>query len=202
MRTFFAIDLPPLPSWDPGRPGPAEEPSHLTVRFLGDLPPSRLPVLEAAGARAVRGIAPFPITLAPIGAFPSEREPRIVWVGVDDGRDALGRLALRLSEELGRERFPAEPRPFVPHVTWRRIRGRSDRSLAEAWLAQRRLPAPIEARVDSLLLKESELRPERAVHTTLATFPLGAEASSSEIAPRRSVPRENAPPPGSTPPRG
>ncbi len=196
MRLFFAIDLPPLPSWDPDRGGQDEEPSHLTVRFLGDLPPSRLPFLEAAGARAVRGIAPFPIALAPIGAFPSEREPRIVWVGVDDGGDALGRLAVRLSEELAHERFPAEPRPFVPHVTWRRIRSRSDRSLAEGWLAQRRLPTPIRARVDSLLLKESDLRPGRAVHTTVATFPLGAEAGSSNRPPGRPVPDENAPPPG------
>ncbi|MEM0129101.1 MAG: RNA 2',3'-cyclic phosphodiesterase [Thermoplasmata archaeon] len=176
MRLFFAVPLPPLPPWSGARPPPppaADAPPHLTLRFLGEVDPARRGALESAGRSAARRVAPFPAVLAPIGAFPSARDPRIVWIGVEEGRPTLARLAEGLQAALGKEGFPPDPRPFVPHATWRRIRSAADRARAAEWLARGRLAAPIRAPIGRLELVESRLSPGGALHTTLATFPLG-----------------------------
>jgi 2'-5' RNA ligase len=59
--------------------------------------------------------------VARVGAFPTLRRPRIVWVGLD-APPALELLQDRLerrSEAIG---FPPEGTPFRPHVTLGRVR--------------------------------------------------------------------------------
>jgi 2'-5' RNA ligase len=179
MRLFFAVDMPILPPWDPERnadaPGPAAAPAHLTLRFLGERPESMVAALERAGAEASAGVRSFAVDLRTIGAFPSNRSPRIVWLGVRTGREELVTLERRLSDALTPLGIPAEARAFVPHVTWRRIRSRNDLVRARRWLEEGELRAPVEGRIGALLLKESELSESGARHRTLGTFPLAEE---------------------------
>ena len=175
MRLFFAVDVPPLPPWDPGsRSATSAAPEHITVRFLGDVPSERCADLNRAGSEAVAGLRPFPIELAPIGAFPSERSPRIVYVAASSGTAELEALAARLTEALARIGIPPDPRPFAAHVTWRRIRSARDQSVARVRLTEGALGHPIATVVRALLLKESELSSAGAVHRVIAEFPLGA----------------------------
>ncbi|MCL4308997.1 MAG: RNA 2',3'-cyclic phosphodiesterase [Candidatus Thermoplasmatota archaeon] len=175
MRLFFAVDVPPLPPWDPGsRSATSAAPEHITVRFLGDVPAERCADLNRAGSEAVAGLRRFPIELASIGAFPSERSPRIVYVTANSGTADLEALAARLTEALARIGIPPDPRPFAAHVTWRRIRSAHDQSVARVRLAEGTLGHPIVTVVRALLLKESELSSAGAVHRVIAEFPLGA----------------------------
>ena len=175
MRLFFAVDVPPLPPWDPGsRSATSAAPEHITVRFLGDVPSERCADLNRAGSEAVAGLRRFPIELASIGAFPSERSPRIVYVTANSGTADLEALAARLTEALARIGIPPDPRPFAAHVTWRRIRSAHDQSVARVRLAEGTLGHPIVTVVRALLLKESELSSAGAVHRVIAEFPLGA----------------------------
>src|SRR5579885_817712 len=75
---------------------------HLTLRFLGGITEAQLArAIEAAREAA----APSELTLAGMGAFPSARAPRVVWIGVQEGSDRLAALAASLEAALRRRKF-------------------------------------------------------------------------------------------------
>jgi 2'-5' RNA ligase len=86
---------------------------HLTLAFLGELPPSRIPAIKKAMENA-SGPA-FDITLSGTGRF-SRREGDIWWVGVKMSRE-LKELQDRLSFELTAAGFSLEDREYRPHLT-------------------------------------------------------------------------------------
>jgi 2'-5' RNA ligase len=121
IRAFVALDLPdevrgllavqqfmiPLPR--------KVEPSlmHLTVAFLGEVPPERL---EAAHERfAEVRLPPFELRLRGLGLFGGER-PRAFWAGVEPS-EPLTRLHDRVVAAARQAGCPVEARRFVPHVT-------------------------------------------------------------------------------------
>ena len=106
MRTFVAVELP-----DEVRTALAAIQSelaahagmlklvdphlmHVTVRFLGDVEPARLPHLGEGVRAACRLMPPFTLRLGQVGAFPQRGTPRVVWVGLrqDDGYAGLQAL--------------------------------------------------------------------------------------------------------------
>ena len=94
---------------------------HLTMKFFGEVAPGRLEVIEEAVRAAVPGTGALHLQLAEVGAFPSERRPRILWVGLDapPGLELLQDRLERRAEAIG---FPPEGSPFRPHVTLARVR--------------------------------------------------------------------------------
>lgn len=94
---------------------------HLTMKFFGEVPPARLEVIEEAVRAAAPGTGTLPMQLSGVGAFPSERRPRIVWVGLDapPGLELLQDRLERRAEAIG---FAPEGAPFRPHVTLARVR--------------------------------------------------------------------------------
>lgn len=90
---------------------------HLTLRFLGLLPPSRIGVLGDAVEEASTGVAPFEVVLAGAGAFPGDRRPRAIWLGIEHGADELGAISRALDAALVRTGLPSDDRPFRPHLT-------------------------------------------------------------------------------------
>jgi 2'-5' RNA ligase len=90
---------------------------HLTLRFLGLLPPSRIDVLGEAVDAASAGVASFEVVLAGAGAFPGERRPRAIWLGIERGSDELGTISRALDAALVLTGMPSDDRPFRPHLT-------------------------------------------------------------------------------------
>ena len=85
---------------------------HLTLVFLGALPPERRSCCEAA-ADLVQA-APFAIPLSRVGLWP---RPRILWCGPAVTPPELLTLADGLAEALVPCGVPREPRPYAAHVT-------------------------------------------------------------------------------------
>ena len=94
---------------------------HLTVKFFGEVAPARLEVIEEAVRSAAPGTGALSLRLAEVGAFPSFRRPRVVWVGLDvpPALELLQDRLERLAEAIG---FAPEGDPFRPHVTLGRVR--------------------------------------------------------------------------------
>jgi 2'-5' RNA ligase len=107
----------------------AAEGLHLTLRFLGEQPDDRVPEVITAVQAPLR-IAPFTVTWHGLGAFPSPRHPRAIWMGVSAGARELGQLEREVSRRLG-PLLPgedeAEAKPFHPHLTLARIKTDSGR---------------------------------------------------------------------------
>lgn len=97
---------------------------HLTVRFLGDVARDRQPLVEAAIAAAVRD-APGEkrLALGTYGTFPGGKAaPRVLFVGLRDLDGSLPALAQALDRSLAAAGWPAEGRPYRPHLTLGRVR--------------------------------------------------------------------------------
>jgi 2'-5' RNA ligase len=120
MRIFFAL-WPPAPTahalarWAreaqraTGGKATDEAKIHLTLAFLGEADPAR----ARAAARRVRSAAHS----LPLEQARYWRENHIVWAGPRETPPPLQALFESLSEQLYREQFILERRPFAAHVT-------------------------------------------------------------------------------------
>ena len=158
---------------------------HLTLKFLGEIPPTSVPDISTAASRAVVGIAPFSVRLEQTGSFPRQGQPRVLWIGLSDSSGKLSELHARLEDESANVGFDKDTRPFHPHLTVARLRQpRHARTLAAA---HRQLEfEPAEIAVSELLVIRSELSSEGSRYTVVSRHPLGlsdrrVESSCSEI---------------------
>jgi 2'-5' RNA ligase len=123
---------------------------HLTMRFLGPTPDGLVePTLAAVEVAARAADGPIEIELAGAGTFPPGRRPRTLWIGLSQGSQALGGLAAATEAALVHAGWPAERRPFRPHLTLARSDGLATGPLVAdrlaAAMADRRIRCTIEA---------------------------------------------------------
>lgn len=173
MRAFVAVDVP-TDEATVSRTAPA----HLTLRFLGEISAERVSPIVTALGEVGRHAAPFAFRLEGVGAFPSADRPRIVWIGVTEGRGELARLAEEVREALRGEGDGRPEGAFVPHLTWFRVRSAIQERAARDLLTGRvPSPPPRTVEVRELRLKESALGPGAAVHRTIGVVPLSAASA-------------------------
>ncbi len=149
---------------------------HLTLKFLGETEVARVSRLAQALSPCLRDFAPFAVALEGAGFFPPRGGPRVAWAGVAEGAAQLGALAAavdRAAVDLG---FAPEERPYRAHLTLARVKdrraGRAVVRALEPYAAARfgRFP------VQRVVLFRSETLPDGALHSPVASFPLGTEA--------------------------
>jgi RNA 2',3'-cyclic 3'-phosphodiesterase len=109
-----AVEHPPRVVWV----APAS--LHVTLRFLGEVPDSKIPHLRDALADPF-DMAPFEIEWRGLGAFPLPRHPKALWMGVVHGAAQLGHLEAEVSSRLDGT-LAAETQPFRPHLTLGRVK--------------------------------------------------------------------------------
>jgi 2'-5' RNA ligase len=154
----------------PGRPVPPTN-WHLTLRFLGDTPAEARERLVRELRAAACGPA-FPLELAGLGAFPRPARASVLWVGAAEGEAPLRALAEEVEAAVRRAGFPAEPRPFSPHLTLSRIQPPHDvRALVEHFpdFAER-------ITVDAVVLFRSHLGRGPARYEAVERVPLHPDA--------------------------
>lgn len=95
---------------------------HLTLKFLGEIPHASVGELSNAAARTVAEVNPFSVRLEHAGVFPNQRQPRVLWIGINDRSGGLAQLQSRLEDEAEKAEFPKETRRFHPHLTLARLR--------------------------------------------------------------------------------
>jgi 2'-5' RNA ligase len=109
----------------------AREQLHVTTNFIGEWPEPRLEEVNQALA-AVPRPGPIEIAVRGLGWFPSDRNPRVFWAGIEAGAN-LHTLAHDTEQSLETIGVAAETREYSPHLT----------------LARRKNPVPLDR-----LLKE------------------------------------------------
>lgn len=140
---------------------------HLTLKFLGNVEAEAFGSIRAALGEVCAQHAPFDAALAELGAFPSARRAKTLWIGAGEGSDRLRSLAADVDNALAPLGFVREKRPYVPHLTLGRARGRP---------LHLNLPSGAEVarfRVRRVELAESRLAAEGATYRTVGGFALG-----------------------------
>jgi 2'-5' RNA ligase len=95
---------------------------HLTLAFLGELSDEQLVEAMQAAELAARKVPPFGYRLSHAGVFGSPRQPRVIWIGIDEPTGRLLQLHQALNQELEQRGFEVDKRPFSPHLTLCRIK--------------------------------------------------------------------------------
>ena len=141
---------------------------HLTLKFLGEVPPEDLPRTSSALERvSPQQGGPFDATVSGFGAFPSARRARILWAGIAQGAEELVTLARAVEDLLEPEGFAREDKPFVPHLTLGRARRPVPFDAGEATLPR------LGFSVGALDLVESRQGASGVTYPVLERYPLG-----------------------------
>lgn len=149
--------------------------AHLTVLFLGDVPPEKTGRIGRALTSVTARYPRIELSTARLGAFPEGRNARVIWVGIEDPTGRLRRLYGELRTAIGAIGLPVESRPFHPHLTVGRARAGvvvPAPALDAARSTFARVPAAVFP-LRELALIRSELGPGGPRYTTLHTAPVG-----------------------------
>lgn len=126
MRLFFGLSLPEemravtracaeaAEACAPGRYALPEN-HHVTLAFLGEVPPARLPDARDMLARCAAAFPAPTITLSGYGVF--GRRTNGILVLRLESQPALAPLHDALLRALACAGLPADPGPFSPHIT-------------------------------------------------------------------------------------
>ena len=176
MRLFVALELPwelrqRLAALGGGVPGarwvPAEN-LHLTLRFIGEVPPFRAEEIDHALA-ALRGRR-FPLVLAGIGTFAKAGRETLLWVGVERS-ERLEHLQGKIETALQRAGLEPERRRFVPHVSLARLDNAAPEKLA-AFVQRHNLFRTGPFEVEHFTLFSSRLGKEQAAYEAEVEYEL------------------------------
>jgi len=138
---------------------------HVTMRFLGNI---SLPMVDLIHEEMKQiSFTPFNIELKGLGAFPSLRYARVIWVGIQKGSDELENIFNQLEPRLRRLGFKPDSKGFSPHLTIARVRtGRHKAELARCVEDTADYESGV-INADCLRLKKSVLTPKGPIYTTL-----------------------------------
>jgi RNA 2',3'-cyclic 3'-phosphodiesterase len=156
---------------------------HLTLKFLGDTPRSRVPEIETALQAVCAGLGPFEFSVEGRGCFPNFRRPRVVWVALAERSGTLARLQVAVERTVAPLGWPTEARAFSPHLTLGRVAKGADNRTAAA-VGQAVEESVVEQIgqqwVSAVSLMQSDLHPTGAVYSRLLRTPLAGAANTDQ----------------------
>ena len=141
---------------------------HFTLRFLGSTNREARDAIISRLSAAQLG-PQFRVRLGGLGAFPSPRRARVLWLGVTRGGDRLSELAAIAEDAARNAGFAAEGRAFTAHLTLSRL----DPPQSVVELLAQNHSYDVETTVSSLIVYRSQGGgPSR--YEEVASFPLPA----------------------------
>jgi len=151
---------------------------HLTLKFLGNIEEGWVDPVLREMVNIAGEMEPFSIEVKGLGCFPNMRNPRVIWIGIEDRDDRATGLQSSLEASLEALGFAREGRQFTPHLTIGRFRTQAGK--AELVEEVRRLGSQSLGKIEvtEMILFQSELHPQGAIYTPLgrARFPSGNKA--------------------------
>ncbi|GIU70847.1 MAG: RNA 2',3'-cyclic phosphodiesterase [Candidatus Nitrosocaldaceae archaeon] len=174
MRVFIAMDIKSNAIKDNiikkqkdilaninAKPTKAEQ-LHFTLMFLGEISDAMLESIKEK-LNEIK-FKPINVKYKGVGAFPSSRSARIIWIGVDEeSSKELKKIAKIIEDKLSSLGFTTD-KEFTPHITILRVKNKvncndiiSDEEFGEEIL-------------DEIKVKKSELRPSGPVYSDLFTI--------------------------------
>jgi len=147
---------------------------HLTLKFLGDVSPANVEMISEMLRAEVDLFHCFEMRLSGLGSFPSLKRPRVIYIGIQAPAtlEALQRGIESASRRLG---YESEERGFSPHLTIGRVKQNvtaTEQQTIRRALEETRIDLLGTARVDSVHLYKSDLKPTGSEYARLYSAPL------------------------------
>jgi 2'-5' RNA ligase len=145
---------------------------HVTLKFLDAVEAPRLERVHTALAAALQAQPALHVRAHGMGAFPSLRRPRVLWVGLQ--AEGLVALAAHIDAAITPLGFEPERRAvgraFTPHVTVGRVNSLRGWESLEAQLKGHLDDDFGSSDIDAVTIYRSTLRPTGAVYAPLWTI--------------------------------
>ncbi|MCA1563619.1 MAG: RNA 2',3'-cyclic phosphodiesterase [Acidobacteria bacterium] len=148
---------------------------HVTIRFIGNLQAAPAEALAAAFGRAVVA-PPFGLAFAGAGAFPASGAPRVIWLGVAEGRDGLVRVHAAVERRLSALGIAPDRRAYSAHLTLARVKPIAGRSRATVREIVRGFTIrTTSCHIEDVTLYRSHVSSSGSQYEALRRCPLGSE---------------------------
>ena len=145
---------------------------HLTMKFLGEVKEKNLEKVIQTARDVAGRFSVFEMKIGKMGVFPNFSSPRVIWVGIEEGKDKLETLAAELEEKLSQQGFSRSSRKWTSHLTLGRVKVLKARERLKALFLQYcKEVEGIEVKVKNLNVIKSELTPQGAIYTVLERIP-------------------------------
>lgn len=145
---------------------------HITLKFIGNVLIGQLESICQIVLESTSDSAQFQLSLSSLSAFPNLSSPKIIWVGVDKGREECIQLSKRIDNNLNKLGFPVESKGFLPHLTLGRVKSPCGRNELSKLMAELQTKSFGQMSVSAVEVMGSQLTPKGAIYTTLRELEL------------------------------
>jgi 2'-5' RNA ligase len=146
---------------------------HLTLKFFGNIEESRIDPIFKSIEEPIRNTLPFSLEVRGVGAFPHLRNPRVIWMGLVDGREVLVSFQKQIETQLEKIGFQPEDRPFHPHLTLGRMKSSRGKEELVGRIERHKEEEFGDFQVERVILFKSDLKPSGPIYTLLKEIKLG-----------------------------
>jgi 2'-5' RNA ligase len=147
----------------------AEQAAHVTLRFIGEVSDDLAARVRSALVEALP-VSPYELRFAGVGAFPTLRRPRALWLGTEGGDEQTERLVRAVDARLDPILGHGQSRRFRAHLTVGRVKEPAPFDWAAAVADVKALPTS--TFVDHVTLYQSRTSPKGPTYTALCVTPL------------------------------
>jgi 2'-5' RNA ligase len=148
---------------------------HLTLKFFGNIEESRIDPIFKSIEEPIRNTPPYSIEVKGVGAFPQLRNPRVIWMGLVDGKEILTSFQKQIETQLEKMGFQPEDRPFHPHLTLGRMKSSRGKEELVGRMEKHREEEFGDFQVERVILFKSDLTPSGPIYTLLKELKLGGQ---------------------------
>ena len=146
---------------------------HLTLKFFGNIEELRIDPIFKSIEEPIRNTHPFSLKVKGVGAFPQLKNPRVIWMGLVDGREVLISFQKQIETQLEKIGFQPEDRPFHPHLTLGRMRSSRGKEELVGGMEKHREEEFGDFQIERVVLFKSDLKPTGPIYTPLREMKLG-----------------------------
>lgn len=139
---------------------------HITLKFLGEVKEEKIAEVYQAVENSVVGIKSFAVNLQGLGGFPNLKRPRVIWIGVEKGKEILAELYPKVEEEFFQIGFSKENRNFTPHLTIGRVKSPKNLEKLASEITETSFQTD-EFEVKEVVVMKSTLHPAGSIYTPL-----------------------------------
>jgi 2'-5' RNA ligase len=187
IRSFLAIEIPrailkkieevqeDLKSSHADVRWVSPEKIHLTLKFFGNIDESRIEPIVKSIEGPTRVTSPIPLKVRGVGAFPHVKNPRVIWMGLVDGKGVLVDFQMQVERELEKIGFEPEERTFHPHLTLGRMKSSKGREELAGRMERHKEEEFGDFQIERVVLFKSELKPTGPIYTPLREIKLGGQ---------------------------
>lgn len=151
----------------------AMENFHLTLHFCGEVDENKLAEILTTCKGIAFEFAPFTLEIKYLGSFPPYGEPRVIWTGVEKGREEAITLIEVTKRHLALVTGNTEKKDITPHLTIGRIKNDKNIGVLTTRLHKMANLGFGQQTVSSIVVMKSKLGSSGPQHSMIEEIKLG-----------------------------